>query len=218
MRHGTGFGHAVTLTHAAPDALHALARKISAQRRGAGEDHFQARQVKIVDHWILSQLEHNRRHDMTERHAILLDQTQEQLEIETGHGHNRRAHVQPHIEHHAQTINMKERQDAKQPIVFSKIIKAVHLAHVRDQIVMGKHHSLGQARSAARIRQSDDIFFGIDVHLRDHAIALEQGTKWRGAAGFAEDKQLQDICGPSGRSRLFHKQWAGHEEPRARIL
>ena len=39
MRDGTGFRHAVALADAATDALHAFARKLRAQRRGAGEDH-----------------------------------------------------------------------------------------------------------------------------------------------------------------------------------
>ncbi len=82
--------------------------------------------------------------------------------------------MQTHIEHDHEPVNVKQRQHAKQRIVATKVVEPIHLAHIRDQIVVSEHDTLWQSRCSARIRQGYQIFSRINCHGWDIAIAFQQ--------------------------------------------
>src|ERR1044071_3117297 len=98
MRNGTGLSHAVTLADVAPETVHALARQFFTEWRGAGEERPELRKFEVVDYRVLTQTQHDRRHDVRKAHVIILDRFQERLEIETWHQHDRGAAVQAHVQ------------------------------------------------------------------------------------------------------------------------
>src|SRR5207237_8725494 len=160
------------LANTAANALRALARKLRTQRRRARENHFQARQIIFLDDGILGQLQHDWRHNVRERYAILLNQAEKLFQIESWHRHNRRAQMQTHIEHDHESVNVKERQHTKERIVAMKVVEPIHLAHIRHQIVVSEHYALWQTGCAARIRQRYQVFSRINRHRWDIAIAF----------------------------------------------
>ena len=90
-----------------------------------------------------------------------------------------------------------------------KVIQAIHLAHVCDQIVVRQHHAFRQTRSAAWIRQHDQVFPRIDIHPRNAAIRFEQRQKRYRAFGFAENEQLLNFWVGRSSSRFIDELGRG---------
>ena len=90
VRHDMGraaeFGHSVGLLDPATQPLRAFGGQRSAERGGAGGDQAQAGHVVPGQHRVPGQGQHDRRNHLDPGHAVLLDQPQEVLEVEPGHG------------------------------------------------------------------------------------------------------------------------------------
>ena len=86
---------------------------------------------------------------MRQRCAVLLDDSQELFEIETWHRDHGCAHVESHVQDHHKTVDMKEWEYADEGILFRKVIQTIHLAQIRDEIMMREHDALWHAGRAA---------------------------------------------------------------------
>ena len=159
-----GLGHAVALHDRAADALGRRRGQLGAQRRGAGVDELQARQVAPLDGRALGQRQDDRRHEVGLGDPVLLDQAEELLEVEARHQHDGRAPAQHAVHHDAHAVDVEQRQHARERVAGLDGLHRGGLQHVGDEVAVAEHHALGQARGAAGVRQRDDVA-GLGVHV-----------------------------------------------------
>src|SRR5260370_39664360 len=125
---------------------------------------------------------------MGQGYELPFNQTKKLFELQAGHGEDRRAQVQTHVKHDNQAVNMEKRQDAQQGVVLMKVSQTVHLAHVRDQVVVREHHTFRQTRGAAGIWQRYQIFKRIDLNARHIAVTFQERIEWSGTGILAKDE------------------------------
>ena len=126
--------------------------------------------------------------------------------------------MQTHVQYDDQAVNVKQRQDAEQPVVSMKVIQPVHLAHVRDQIVVSKHHAFRQTSSAAGIRQRYQILARIYFNWRNVAVALQERIERCRIARCAKNKEFFGLGMLHSCAGLLNKLRRADEKPGAGIF
>src|SRR5215813_1214545 len=111
---------------------------------------------------------------MSQRDSVVLNCFQELLQVESGHRDNRCATFQALVQSHYQAVDVKERQNADEPVVFIEVIQAIHLTEIGDEILMCQHHSLWKSGGAARVWQHHQILTWVDLDRRNIAIAFKE--------------------------------------------
>ena len=192
------------------------------ERCGATKNGLQFRQIVVIDYRVLAKREHDRRHQMRQRHAVVLKQLEEGLEFKTRRRHDGGALIEAHVQDDDQTVNVEERQDADQRVVLSEVVETFHLAHVGHQIVVSEHDTFGKSGGATRIGQRYQILTRIDVNLRKLPVALQQrGEGLRTVcadSSLVKDKQLFNVGFARRGGSLLQKLRHGNQKPRARIF
>src|SRR5882672_9748931 len=165
---------------------------------------------------------------MRQRHLVVLKCLQKRLEFKTLHCHDGCALVQAHVQDDDQTINMKERQDTDQRVVLGEVLQTVHLAHVRDQVVVSEHDAFWESGCAARIRKGHEIFARVDRNRGKISAALEQRRKRRGvvniirtigiSSGVYKNKQLLNAGFPRCTRAFLKTLRDSNQKTRARIF
>src|SRR5439155_10707738 len=89
-------------------------------------------------------------------------------------------------------INVEEGQDGNQFFVFGYGFETLGLDDIGDQVEVGEHDALRQARRAAGVGQRDQILTRVDRDFRHLAVALEQRGKRRGPWRFAQHEYFLD--------------------------
>ncbi len=164
-----------------------------AQRRRRRERAAHLAQVVVCDDRMLGQGQGDRRHHVHDRHAVLLYQLQVLLEIEAWHRHHRRALNKAEIEKRDDAVDVEERQKRQYGVLRGHqrgIRDAPDRAQLRDEVVMGDHHPLGNPGRTARVRQRDEILARVDLDNRRPGFVRQQGSKGRRPFGFAEDEDF----------------------------
>ena len=134
--------------------------ELRSQRRGPRHDVLDRGEVALVHRRVLGERQRDRRHDEGPRDAVLLNQVEKLLEVEARHGDDRRAAPKALVQDHGLPVDVEEGQDADQDVVLGDLERVLDLHQVRDQVLVGEHHALGQPRRAARVRQDRQVVAG----------------------------------------------------------
>ena len=210
-------GQAVTLTDE-----HVVARCRPAghrlrQRRRAGHDVLQRRDVEPVDQRMLGQGEHDGRHEVCRRHSVLLQQVEEPLEVEARHRDDGGAGLQRGAHDHRHAVDVVEGQDADERVVGRDALVGRDLGHVGDQVVVRQHDALRHPRGAARIGQRGQVVARVYRHRRRLGPGHQRRERRR-PVRLAEDEDLLHPGAFRALSRRVEKLRDGQEEPGPRIL
>ena len=108
----------IALNHPTADPPGARSLQLGVERRCTGHHRRHARNVVLVHQRLPREREHDRRHDERASDPLLLDQPEERLELEAGHGNERRPCTQPEVQNDLQPVDVKERQHEDDPICF----------------------------------------------------------------------------------------------------
>ena len=108
----------------------------------------------------------DRRSEEKPRDAVLLDGLQERLQLEPGHGDDRRAPVEAHVHDHGHSVDVEERENGDQLLLASDVEHGAGLHKVGDEVAVGEHHALREARCSARVGQHDEVLGGVDRGCR----------------------------------------------------
>ena len=127
---------------------------------------------------------------MRARYTVGLQHVQELFQLEARHDDDGRSFEETRVHDDVHAVDVEERQDGDQRVLFRDAINFFKLAQVSDHVVMRQHHTLRHAGRAARIRQRNDVFARVDFNLRHNSFALKQRGKRRCARRFTEDENL----------------------------
>ena len=115
---------------------------------------------------------------------------------------------------------MEEGQERHDDVPLAEALPVPHalaLAQVGDQIAVGQHDALGQARGPARIRERDQVLSRVDARGRWLRARLEELGEGRGAFRRPEDKDLLHHALLRRLLRLVEEGRHRHQEPGARV-
>ena len=82
------------------------------------------------------------------RDPLVLNKTQNLLEIESGHGDDGDALGQQAIHEDLHAVDVEERQHRQGNLIVLHRQSTLDLAQIGDKIAVGEHHSLGQPRGS----------------------------------------------------------------------
>ncbi len=120
-----------------------------------------------VDERVLGQREDDRRDEVGLGDPVALDELEEAREVEARHGHDGRAGAQGLVHDHGHAVDVEERQGPDDRVALADVLDLADLAEVRDDVAVGEHHALRQARRAARVGQRDEVVgVGLVRHRR----------------------------------------------------
>ena len=191
VRDRAGLGEAVALSHATSQPLLHRHRELTAQGRGAAEDRLQRAQIIVCDHRVLGERQHDGRHHIHIRDAMILQRFEKQFKFELGQGHDGGSLHQRAAQNDHHAVDVKEGQDADDGIVGGQHgHRRMHLTQIRHQIAMRQHHALRDARRAAGVRQHAHIGGRVDRHLRRRIAVREQFGVRHSRRVFAEHHDL----------------------------
>ena len=117
-------------------SLRAAAPRATDSGNGAAPDMtFRSDEMSnLSDQRMLGQGEHDRRHEVRRRHAVLLQEVEELLEVEARHRDDGGAGLQRGAHDHRHAVDVVEGQNADQRVVGRDALVGRDLGHVGDQV------------------------------------------------------------------------------------
>jgi hypothetical protein len=112
---------------------------------------------------------------------------------------------------------VKERQHRDDAVILAQALVSDRLADVRDEVSVREHHTLGEPRRAAGVRQRDEIVGRVDLDLGRLANPPQQRRKRRRAFSLAVDEDLLHARRLRRRPRRVKPVGNRHHEPRTAV-
>lgn len=165
------FAQAIALLDTNLDAIIHAFHQLLGKRCSAGVHHPQARQVILVDDWVLAKQQHDRGDDVAEGDAIVLHMSAPFLDVELLHDDQLVASVEGCVEETGQSVDMVERQEGQDAISLAVCtavprqigLTGTQLENIRNDIPMRKHDTLRNARCTGGEDKEGQILGRIDL-------------------------------------------------------
>ena len=161
MRNRRRLGHPITLAYQNVSQGREAAGKSGGKRSGSGFHPAQtmlSRKLTLLGG--LTQCIQGRRHGGHHGDALIYDQGNQLRYMEAGYEDECPAQSQHWVQNHVQTVDVIEREKAKNHIIRSqgRTVRRDELKNIRDQIEMREHHALRKSGGAAGIGKCGQRF------------------------------------------------------------
>jgi hypothetical protein len=140
----------------------------------------------------LAKRHHDRRRDERTRDAVLLVHRRNCSRSKRGSVTIVAPGPQPAVHHHLHAVDVEERQDRDEGLTVLEVGRRERLGDVGDQVAVGEHHALRQARGARRVGQHHRVVGQVDRDLLGQRLA-EQVAEVLGALGRVDRDDLLDL-------------------------
>jgi hypothetical protein len=117
VAHRAELGHPIALADRGADALLGSSGELGVERCRAGDHQLDLREVPTLHLRGGREAEDHGRRDVQPRDAVLFDDVEELLEVEAGHGDDRRPLGETQVEHDGLPVDVEEGQQADQHVL-----------------------------------------------------------------------------------------------------
>ena len=169
VSHRGGFGHPIPLDYRRRQRFLNPQLHILRKRGRAEESHSERGQVGVPHRRILCESQPDRRHREQHCNSMSRHETQEFVHVETSHHYLRRARSYRAVHQHVHSVDMKQRQVRQDDVVLRQrgflSLSRHELSDVRGEVVVGKHHPLGQSGSPGRVGKRRQVALRVYLYV-----------------------------------------------------